>query len=285
MNGFQIIKYCRPINLAAMAVSQVVVFLFLCTLTPPNQDTQWPVKIFLSSMAVVFVGAGGYWVNNIFDKKIDQINHPNKILISESFSTDTLWLVYGALNTIGILSSILLGVKPFLCAVFTGILLFIYSYILKKKPLIGNLTVAIVSSFVIIFPLLVLNSTFHEYHPIRMYIYFCVCISLARELIKDVEDIEGDKANGCTTFPITAGIKATKILVAVIIILLAAMIYHFTKNDLMTIRLYFWMMVQLPLSVLLVYTVMANNKNNFSIASRMAKGIMFTGLGSMLLKL
>ncbi len=283
MNGVQIIKFCRPINLAAMAVSQVVVFLFLSSRNGLEEIDQWPLKIFLSIVVVVFIGAGGYWVNNIFDKEIDKINHAGKILVTDIFTDNKLWLVYGLLNMIGLQSSILIGIKSFFCAILTAALLFIYSYSLKKKLLIGNLLVAGISSVVVFFPLLSLNIDIDVYPEIRIYICFCMCISLARELIKDAEDIDGDQANGCATFPIVAGINATKGLVAVIIILLGAMIFHFTKDHLMAKRLYFWLMVQLPLFVLLFLMLKARDKKHFSTASQIAKGIMFTGLCSMLL--
>ena len=282
MKVFQILNYCRPLNLAAMAVSQVVVYLHLDFSYPSLFINELALKIFLSTMAVVFIAAGGYWANDIFDTKIDRINHIEKIQVTDLFANNWLWLIYGVLTAVGLLFSFLLGWSPFACAIIIAFLLWIYSYFLKKTPLMGNITIAIISSFLIAFPALVLGLDIALYPSIYAYILFCLAASLIREIIKDAEDIVGDDANGCSTFPIWAGIRATKILIIVIIIFLMVLILYFTKDDLIAKRVYFWLMVVFPLLCLMAYIAKADHKKDFAKASVWAKGIMFTGLASML---
>jgi 4-hydroxybenzoate polyprenyltransferase len=118
-----------------------------------------------------------------------------------------------------------------------------------------------------------------------LYAGFAFIISLIREAVKDVEDIEGDARYGCKTLPIVAGIKATKIYAAVWGVVLVA--------SLLVLQLYilqfrWWpaviysiVFVILPLVYMLFKLAKATGTKDYSELSKITKLIMFSGILSM----
>jgi len=108
---------------------------------------------------------------------------------------------------------------------FSIVLLFLYSKYLKRIPLLGNVTVAFLTGLVFIFGGVVVSNPGAAIVPA----VFAFLINLIRELVKDMEDIEGDKIAGVITFPIKYSLKKTSILILIIGLLLIV-IALFAKN-------------------------------------------------------
>jgi len=119
-----------------------------------------------------------------------------------------------------------------------------------------------------------------------VYTCFAFVISLVREVVKDMEDIEGDRKYGCTTMPIVWGTNAAKVFVAVwLIVLIAALVilqlYAITFGWWISV-LYSVVLIILPLLYIFKQLFAAQTPQAFHSLSSVIKLVMFAGIVSML---
>lgn len=269
-------------------------------------DSISPLPDFLILVFVtVLIAIGGYVINDYFDVKIDSVNRPGKLVVNKLITGRTAIKLHMILNGIAILMGFYLAwrikaisfglVFPFISGV-----LWIYSAKYKRMLFWGNLIVAGLSSFVILmvwlfeFFWLRLNAVqFIDVLPaIRWVTYvfiayavFAFLVSLVREIIKDMEDTEGDKTVDCKTLPLVFGMKNTRfivsaILLATIILLGYAQIILFRLSMNMAFW-YFMFTVQTGAVYLLVTLFQAREKEDYHFLSSLCKLIMVAGILSM----
>lgn len=255
-------------------------------------------------IASVFIAAAGYIINDYFDINIDSINKPQKLIVDKVFNRRWVlaWHLILSFAGIGIgfyidrkTGVMMLGFANMICA----LLLFFYSISLKKKLLIGNIVIAILTAWVVLVitwceSRFYINALRNEV-PIDLnkitrltflYAGFAFVISLIREVVKDMEDIEGDRRYGCKTMPIVWGINASKVFIAVwLIVLIAALVII----QIYAIQLKWWfsigytvVLVILPLVLIIVKLYQAKNASNYHQLSSWVKWIMLTGILSMI---
>lgn len=239
------LKLIRWPNLVFIALTQIM-FKY-CVLKPvfeqaglkPNVEGIYFVLILLS---YVLIAAAGYIINDYFDLNIDQVNKPDKVIIDRVIRRRKALALHILLSVLAIGFSFIVDLRAGskiagLSAVICVILLFFYSTTLKKKFLIGNVLVAAITAWSIIaltwfegnqFFLSKARAGNLEIEKIFrltvLYTGFAFIISLIREVVKDMEDVEGDRKYGCKTMPIVWGYNATKVFVMVWLIVLIAMV-------------------------------------------------------------
>ncbi|USS41719.1 geranylgeranylglycerol-phosphate geranylgeranyltransferase [Thermococcus aggregans] len=158
---------------------------------------------------VVFLGCSwGNIINDYFDYEIDKINRPNRPLPRGALSRKAA-LVYGlCLAVLGLLISYMLNLWAFLFALGAYILMYFYAWKLKPAPFVGNLTVAALTGVTPLYGAVAVGK-------IGLAGYLALCaflVNVAREIFKDIEDVEGDKAHGARTLPIIWSIeRASKV--------------------------------------------------------------------------
>ena len=265
-----------------------------------------PLPDFLVLVAVtVLIAAGGYVINDYFDVKIDRINRPDKQIVDNLISHRGAIKLHILLNTIAILLGFWLSWRVrtlsfgFIFPFLSG-LLWIYSAKYKRILFWGNFIVASLSAFVILVVWL------FEFFWLRMhalvfagvipsirrvtlvflgYAIFAFLVSMVREIIKDMEDTEGDRTFGCKTLPLVAGMKFTRYIVAVIIaatmLLLANAQMILFRMCLMPAFWYFSATVQAGALILLVKLFFSRKKTDFHFLSTLCKLIMVAGILSM----
>lgn len=252
-------------------------------------------------LATVFITAAGYVINDYFDTKTDLVNRPDTVIVGRVLNRRWAILLHVILNTIGIslgvYISFYIGI-PLLAIVFvliTGILWF-YSTTYKRQLLIGNIIVAILTALVplmvVLFEIPLLNKEYgllmHEMRTnfvhiilwVSAFSLFAFLLTMIREIIKDVEDFEGDSAYGRKTMPIVLGVLNTKIVITTFIIttLFSLLYLNFRfLNDLFTL-IYFIVFLIIPLLFLLYKIIVANNKKDYHRASNLSKLIMLAGI-------
>ena len=256
-------------------------------------------------LSVVCIAAGGYVINDYFDVKIDRINRPDDLIVTRIISRDAAMLMFQVLTAVGIVCG---GVVSwwahswtllFIYIVIPGLLWF-YSASYKRMFLVGNLVVAFASAIV---PLLVaivhadhLRHLYGEalaYTPIvgEMYIWlsgfavFAFLMTLAREMIKDIEDVEGDREMECRTIAIVWGEKWTKIVVTALVVGIMALIAYIgwgvlpfpaAWNTFTCRYLVFGLLV--PLACVLVLLWFAKSTREFHTVQQVLKFTMFMGV-------
>lgn len=265
-----VFEITRPSNLI-ITFAVVYVSAIICT-----GFFRFSSNIIIASISALLVAASGNIINDIFDFEIDKINRPNRVIPSGRLSKNEALVIYSLFTIIALFLAILISFEAIFIVLITSILLFFYSYIFKGIPLIGNLIVALCTAMAFLYGGIVVGNIKAALIPAL----FAFLVNLIREIIKDVEDIEGDKKNQLSTLPIKFGLLYTKnILLILAIILILSTVYPFImkiyKIEYFLIVLFF---VDLPLIYLLKKIYSKEFLTNLSQLSFSIKLIMIFGL-------
>ena len=259
-------------------------------------------------LSVLFINAAGYVINDYCDVETDLINKPEKVFITKNMSYSQAATFYYCLNIVGIILGIVVSLKinslKFSSIHLAAVgLLWLYAMQLKKKPIVGNIAVAILSALVMLLPII--------YEPIVFYnaennfqtqvqiilsagvvfAAFALLTQWIREMIKDLQDMEGDKQTGCNALPIWLSIKSTKIflsmLIAVTLFSVGWFQFHFYVHRKFYPVFNLWnlftiVLIQLPLLVVIVKLWQAQKPEQYKVLSTILKVVMFAGTFSML---
>lgn len=250
----------------------------------------------------IFIAAGGYVANDYFDTKIDEINRPTKVIVGKTKTRKQVAVYFQILFGIGIIAGIILSILlkdytlAFVYITIPGLLWF-YSSSYKRQFLIGNIVVGI-CTFLVIFIIGYAANTalFNQYDELiyqtniitEIYKWtasiglFAFLLTLIREIVKDMEDIEGDREMECRTMPIVWGINKSKIVVAVLSTITLLIVAYFTfykipfENDPVSIK-YFIFGIVLPFVVMFYLLGKAQSRRDFAQISLLLKYIMAVG--------
>ena len=219
------IEILRPGNALMGAISIILIAIIDKTLSIP---------IILAMLAVFFETAAGNVINDYFDYKIDMINKPERPIpsgrITPKNGRNYGYLLFLLGTICGFLISYLTNNWiPFAIVLLADVVLYLYAYKLKSTPLIGNLTVGFMTGFGFVFGGFTLNNP--DIILTSIYLgFFAFVMTTAREIVKDIEDIEGDKIEGAKTLPILIGEKIPAMIAVCLIIIdsaLCPLLYYY----------------------------------------------------------
>lgn len=256
-------------------------------------------------VSVIGIAAGGYVINDYFDVKIDRINRPDNLVVTRIISRDAAMNLFYGLTAVGVIAGTVVAwwahswTLLFTYVVIPGLLWF-YSASYKRMFLIGNLVVAFASAIV---PLLVaianadylhhLYQNALAYSPIvgELYVWtggfaaFAFLLTWVREIVKDIEDIEGDREMECRTLPIVWGDKVAKIIATILLVVIATLIVYILFavlpfshewKSLPTRYVVFGLIVPILCSIVLLWA--ANNRTEYHRVQTIIKFAMFMGM-------
>lgn len=263
-------------------------------------------QFLLIVLSTVLIAAGGYVINDFFDKDIDAANGIGKVHDFSGWTMKTLYFVFSIIGiAIGLYLTYALKLRQFaLTYLLTAALLYFYSASYKRLPLVGNFVVAFLTAVAVFLPafadyelqyafrdikLPVINNKMYNLRLIiaiaAAYAFFAFLISLVREIIKDMEDIEGDREFGCNTLPIVAGINNTKLIAIGLLLLIVGLILFLQIKqawwESLPVFGYTILFVQVPLLILSVKLFLSAEKKHFKVASMIAKVVMVGGILSL----
>jgi 4-hydroxybenzoate polyprenyltransferase len=247
-------------------------------------------------ISTIFIAAGGYVINNIFDQNTDFINKPGNVIVGKSISETKAYNLYIGLTVAGVaigfyLSNVIL--KPGFAAVFILIAatLYLYATSLKQIMIVGNIIVALLLSFsVIIIGIFDLFPTIYDGNQQQMGVIFSVLLDYAlftfflnfiREVVKDLEDVDGDHTQGMNTLPIAIGqLRTSKIVFGLSFIPILSMLYYINKYllDLVFTTVYLLLFVVGPLFYFTIKIWIAKSKKEFHLLSLLLKYILLFGI-------
>lgn len=261
---------------------------------------------YLLILSTVLIAAAGYIINDYFDVKTDLINHPDTVVVDRVIKRRLAILLHIAFTAIGVTLGVYAALKTgYLRLAFfhfvAATLLWFYSTHLKKKLLIGNLVVSVLTASVAFMPLVfeigvmhknntdfITNNSYLVISAIRITLIFGIfafMTSMAREIIKDMEDYKGDKATGGATMPIVWGITTSKFnaffFLQITALLLLFVVYNSVRFDKVIFssgNFYILFCLILPLVFLGFYTLRASESFQYKKASLFLKVIMLLGL-------
>jgi 4-hydroxybenzoate polyprenyltransferase len=257
-------------------------------------------------LATVLIAAAGYVINDIMDQETDLTNKPNDVIVGKSISEDTAYYIYFALTISGVLIGYYLSnyvnkTSFFGIFIIISVLLYLYATSFKQIAVVGNLIVAFVLglSVVIIgmFDIIPLLSFVSVDQSINLqtllgiildYAIFAFFINFIREIVKDLEDIDGDYNQGMNTLPIAIGKERTAKIVSVFAAIATLVLLWYVNKNLMDSKL-FWasayclLLVISPMLFITVKSWTAKSKKEFRLLSSVLKMIIFFGILSVLI--
>jgi len=252
-------------------------------------------------MATIFIAAAGNIINDIYDVETDLVNRLDKVIVGKTISEKTALNLFISLNVIGVglgfYLSNTIGRSSFsVIFVIISALLYMYASYLKQTLLIGNVVVSIlVALSILIVPFFDLLPTITPtnkelylsiFNIALNYAVFAFMLNLLREIIKDIEDINGDYKAQMKTLPILIGRdRATMFAFALSFVPLLAVVNYIAMQlyNIMLAVIYFLLLVVGPMIYFTVKIFSAEQKKEYQHLSNVLKVIMLFGVLSLLL--
>lgn len=301
---FRLIRY--P-NLFFIALTQIL--FYFCIVTPSFgslgiADPLGIEGLLILIAASIFIAAAGYIINDYFDLNIDRVNKPQRLVVDHIIRRR--WAIFWHLgfSLAGLVLSVVLSMQirnplPAIFNFITIFLLWFYSTTFKKQLLVGNIIISLLTGWVVLVLFVAVNPV-GLHHPdsdefkvlSRIYKYavlyggYAFIISLVREVVKDMEDMEGDARYGCKTMPLVWGLPSSKLFVTVwMIVLICSMVIL----QIYALQLHWWwsalfstIFIIVPLCMILKRLFPATMPEDFHKLSTLIKLVMLTGILSML---
>lgn len=260
------------------------------------------------TLSVLLITSGGYIINDIYDVEADKLNKPNKVFIDKTIPKKSAWKSYIILTLLGLILGIFVSFDSnhktlSFIFIFTTFSLFLYSKYLKKLPLVGNF---IISLFIWLIIILVASFEYkqiyngHKYisalnlnkinsfnidNVVWVYAFFSFLTTFIREIIKDIEDINGDLKMKANTLSILIGRKrASKVafFFSAILLVFLLIILQFLASEPLFLG-YGIIFILLPLLYFICKLWFSKSKKTYTELSNQMKVIMLFGILSMLL--
>ncbi len=298
-------------NLVFIAITQGLFYYCIILPSLPASYCQLPhhltITLFvLLVTASVFIAAAGYIINDYFDINIDQVNKPGKMVVEKVIPRRWAILLHFVISTIGVAISWYVSYKTTWIIVLANIgctlLLWFYSTTFKRKLLSGNIIISSLTAWTVIVLYFAVNTTYLNtlsqateiivamkriFKFGALYAGFAFILSLIREVVKDIEDREGDAKYNCKTLPIEWGVRAAKVFAGVWLVVLtgaiALVIFYMLLSGWWATALYCLVLLIAPLLWVLKKLYRAQATSDYHAISSKIKLLMLAGIFSMLL--
>lgn len=272
----QLLVLVRFPNLLLMALCLLLVR--TCLLHAPLLE----VRFGLLLLATLCVAAAGYIINDYYDVKIDAINRPDRLVVGRVINRRQAMMAHLLLSGEGIVVAGALSPLLGLVNLGSAMLLWGYSARFKRMPLIGNVTIALLTAALVLLPELQLRT---GQANVWTYALAAFLLTVVREVIKDVEDMRGDAQHDCRTLPVVWGIVRTKWVTGFfllnLLILVIGATWHALTHQLLGLGWWLALAVTLPLLSLARLLIRADRRRNFTRLSAWCKWVMLAGVLSM----
>lgn len=264
------IKIIRPLN-CFITFLTIVVGGLIC-----SSKNDLTLKIILAGLVGFFVAASGNIINDYYDIEIDRTNRPSRPLSSGVLSKNNAIIFFFILVIISLTLSSFITLYVFAISAIAVVLLFLYSFKLKSMVLVGNIAVSLLTALAFVFAGVAVESLVPAIIPA----VFAFLINLIREVVKDIEDKEGDSLFGMRTLPIEYGDKRAKIFVIIISGLL--FLFTFIPFLFQIYKIEYFLVVMVIVNPILFYSMRLlfydSSKRSLSRISSLLKLDMVVGL-------
>lgn len=303
------LRLIRWPNLLIVSLSMVLILFFVID---PVLKVGWfegglnPLQFSLLVISTLLITVGGYLINDFFDMQADSINKPGKNQVGKRFAVTRVQLFYWLFTIMGVLTGTVLSwmlnqLNYALIFVFAAGLLWFYSERYKCMPVVGNIVVAFLSALsfglVWVFEFFALGQNPDAFasvqanfplvnHFVLIYMGFAFVVSLLREVVKDIEDIEGDERYGCNTFAVAYGENRSKLLSLIIAaagFFFSIWLQWFFYEAGFMILLGYFIAIDVLFIIIILWLLQAKRKSDFRRLSGFIKLIMVIGILSMIL--
>ncbi|MDF1697773.1 MAG: geranylgeranylglycerol-phosphate geranylgeranyltransferase [Saprospiraceae bacterium] len=295
------IQIIRLKNLAIVAISQILIYLVY--LLPAKESVSIELDGYLWILFVldtVLIAASGYVINDILDGEADAQNKPERHYIGHhGMSRSAAWIYYIALVIVGFLIALFIAYsidKILLLSIYPFVVtsLYLYSKIFKRMPLIGNIVVSLFCAFV---PAIIWYAEFDTIQAMAeidlfrkeivervfiAYILFAFFSTMVREIIKDIEDVEGDRIANYKTLPVVAGVDRANVFALFFCMLLIGSYWiwlvGYTTTQLILLSVIVGIGLVVPTLLILRKIYRAKKKHEYTAISKRLKYLMVVSL-------
>jgi len=267
-----VVELMRPAN-GLIAAAGVLVGAFV------SRAPTWWGPAFVGAAAAFSAAGAANALNDRLDVDADRINRPERPIPSGRVTPGVAEATAAVCGVVAVALAALVAPRAALLAVVWLALTALYSVVLKGVPVVGNVAVSLVAST----PFLMGGFTQGKYKLALVPCVLAFLVHLARELVKDVEDVEGDRAAGLRTLAVRRGAPAVFAVtrgVLVALMVLSALPFAF--------RIYGWgyAAVVVVIDALLVWLMVTLGrrseegalKGGSRVPSNVLKGVMLLGL-------
>ena len=270
----------RGYNILIIVIAQYLASIYILSPNLPLRKVVFDFNLFLIVLSSAMVIAAGYIINNFYDAEKDLINKPRKTMLDRLVSQRFKLSTYFVLNFLAALVASYVSFKAvlFFSSYIFGI--WIYSHKLKRIPFVGNF----ISATLAVAPFFVVFVYYKNFESvIFVHALFLFLVILARELIKDLENMAGDLAQKYKTIPILYGENTSKTIIGMLFLLtlIPSMLLIF-KFDVGYMYGYFIACVVLLL-LCLVLLLRSDSKKHYILLHNILKLIIIAGVFSILL--
>ncbi|MDO9274131.1 MAG: geranylgeranylglycerol-phosphate geranylgeranyltransferase [Lutibacter sp.] len=270
----------RGYNIALIVIAQYLASIFIFS---PEKELRYvllDINLYFIVLSSICVIASGYIINNFYDFEADKINRPVKATIDSIVAQKTKLQIYFVLNFLGVIFAFLVSWRAALFFSVYIFLIWFYSHKLKKYPLTGFFSAAILA-ILPFFAVFVYYKNFSEI--IFTHAAFLFFILLIRELIKDLEGIKGDFIHNYQTIAVKYGEHFTKILVTILVFLTLNPIYFLLKYPEIGGMKYYFYVSGVVLFLFVLFLWFSKSKNNYTLLHFVLKLMLLAGVFSLAL--
>lgn len=270
----------RGYNILVIVMAQYLAAIYILAPNLPLREVVLDGKLLALVIASALAIAGGYIINNFYDAEKDLINRPRKTMLDRFVSQRFKLTTYFILNFFAVFAASYVSFKA---VIFFSLYIFgiwFYSHKLKRISFIGN----VVSATLAITPFFAVFVYYRNFDTvIFVHAIFLFLLILARDMIKDLENIPGDMAQNYTTIPVLYGSVVSKTIIAILVVLtlIPALLLMFTYD--VGYMHYYFMAAILFLLLFLVLLAKASTKKDYVILHNILKFIIVVGVFSILL--
>ena len=270
----------RGFNLAMIVVAQYVTAIFIMA---PNQSLSEVLldrTLFALILASVAAIASGYIINNFYDSEKDSINRPHQVSVEKMVSQNTKLILYFILNISVIIAASYVSFRAVLFFSLYIFAIWFYSHKIKKRPVVGNLTSAILT----ITPFFAIFLYYKNFSSLIFVFGFYLFLVLSmRELIKDLQNLKGDLLQNYKTIPVVYGEKYAKLMIIVLVVCnVSVTIFLLKSYALERMDYFFYTSISLLFVVLLLLTK-AQSRQQYSRIHILLKLLVLLGVFSIVL--
>lgn len=214
----------RGYNIMMICIAQYLTAIFILSRQPLRQVLLDP-RLFAIVLAGALAVAGGYIINAFYDQEKDLINKPTRTLMERMVGQHTKLSLYFILNFLSVMVASYVSFRAVLFFSIYIFMMWFYSHRIKKIVLVGN----IVSGILSIIPFFAIFVYYHNFQKIIfVHAAFLYYLLLAKDFVKDLQNIKGDFALGYHTIATDYGERSSKQLITVLIGLTLVCIYFLT---------------------------------------------------------
>ncbi|UPQ77729.1 geranylgeranylglycerol-phosphate geranylgeranyltransferase [Flavobacterium azooxidireducens] len=291
MKIISLFSVVRGYNIPIIILAQYLSAIFILSPKTRALDVILDFNLFIIVLASTLTIASGYIINSFYDSQKDLINKPNKTMLDRLVSQKTKLQVYFGLNFFVFLIATLVSWRAVFFFSAYIFLIWFYSHKIKKYPIIGNITAALLAILPFFAILLyyqkidsiLQNLNNEKYYVIFAHASFLFLLILIREMIKDLENIIGDLVQNYRTIPVILGESFSKKVITFLVLCTVIPVYILIEiYDVGYMDIYFYASFVI-LIFFLIKLWKSDSKENYFLLHNIIKFIIVAGVFSIVL--